>query len=124
MFNEEQFDDDVSCRVDTGGITNNQIDQCRNKFVWVDGSTRTNLQPWRNQEPNTDNDKCVRLERDQWAASPCHLELGYICREGKLNRYVYLIVAELFCNLRLHFYCYIICICKCMSYTYMYKCRY
>ena len=83
LYNEEQFDDDSSCRVDTEDITNRDITECRNKFVWVDGSNTTDLQPWRIQEPNSDNDKCVRLERNQWAASPCDLEMGYICREGK-----------------------------------------
>ena len=83
LFNEEQFANAAACRVDTGDYTETEITQCRNNFVWVDGSGITNFQPWRFQEPNTENDKCVRLERNQWAASPCDLELGYICRGGK-----------------------------------------
>ena len=99
LYNEEQFEEDSACRVDLPDLTDENIAECRDKFVWVDGSSRTDFQRWGFDEPNSNNDKCVRLEQNQWVASPCGLELGYICREGNmyiLHNYVHLKL--LFCH--------------------------
>ena len=84
LFNEQQFESAESCRVDVGTPDESEINQCRNRFVWVDGSARTSFQPWRSQEPNTVQDRCIRLEQTRWAASPCDIGLGFICRKGML----------------------------------------
>ena len=59
---------------------------CRNKFVWVDGSTNVPDFWVYNGDPGS-VEKCVRLRdpfdgNNAWAAYTCDTELMFICKSG------------------------------------------
>ena len=67
-------------------VTLRECAECRDRFVWVDETpVDEDYAPWSGSEPGT-GEKCVRLTyRDtnqRWAASPCSIEIDYVCSKG------------------------------------------
>ena len=64
-----------------------ECSDCRDRFSWVDGVSDV-PDFWASGEPGL-GEACVHLlqqKGEEWAASPCTDQLGFICKAGKSTK--------------------------------------
>ena len=85
LYDKEHFYDETqTCTCSL--VEPNACRECRNRFVWVDGTSENeDFALWSGSEPQF-GEKCGRLTNgatnQRWSGSPCSTEIDYVCSRG------------------------------------------
>ena len=81
-FNNSDESSNCGCGSD---VTSLDCTECRNRFVWVDGTpTNSDFAPWHGSEPQF-WEACVRMTDNDfvsWGGYPCSNQIDYVCSRG------------------------------------------
>ena len=85
-FNDTDSSSNCACGL---GFEPGACGDCRNRFVWIDGTPLSDFAPWHNSEPDL-GERCVRLAKGNndevlWRGISCSEQLDYVCSRGNIN---------------------------------------
>ena len=92
LYDRDHFtdtDESSNCRCGFG-VDPSDCQDCRDRFVWIDGTpVSDHFAPWNDNEPQS-GERCVRMTDDtveQWRGYSCSSAIDFVCSRGnKLNR--------------------------------------
>ena len=94
LYDREHFtetDESSNCECGSFDVTRNECQECRDHFVWIDGTRINAFAPWHDSEPDL-GERCIRLANGDgvilWRGSPCSEQLDYVCSRGNIFNYL------------------------------------